>query len=251
MASNSASKTVYTSHSKTNGYVFNTSFSETSTDIASNTSTISVSGSIKSQDISWSSSTNSSLALYWYDDYTNTGGKLISSTTFSSLNRNSSKSVSGSVTVTHKVDGNLNGYCKLVFTKGGTSSYTPSSTNLSTPNTALTYIPRYATSYQGLSSKTETTITMNWSSDSVIDYIWYDLNGSNNWIPVGSTYAYSGSYTIRGLSANTPYYIRTLVRRADSQLTTHSASLLVYTYDYPYATITPNFTTGNKVTLTL
>ncbi len=251
MASNSASKTVYTSQSKSHGYVFSTSFNETATDTYNNTSTISVSGSITSQGLSWSSSSNSKLAIYWYDDNAYTGGTLIKSTSFSSLNNNGSKSVSGTITVPHKTDGNLNGYCKLVFTKGGTSSYTPASTNLSTGSTPLTTIPRYANSYQGLNSLTETTITMNWSSDSIIDYIWYDINGSNNWIPVGATYAYSGSYVITGLAPNTTYYIRTLVKRSDSQLTTSSASLPITTYANPYVTRPLNFMLGNQLTLSL
>ena len=37
----------------------------------------------------------------------------------------------------------------------------------------LTDIPRYATSNQSLQSKTSYSITMYWSSDSIIDYIWY------------------------------------------------------------------------------
>ena len=113
----------------------------------------------------------------------------------------------------------------------------------------LPTIPRYATSNQSLSSKTETSITMNWSSDSTIDYIWYSSNNGSSWTGHNVTDGTKGSYTISGLAANTQYNIKTRVRRKDSQLTTDSSSLSVTTYNYPYATSMPNFTIGNKLTL--
>jgi len=115
----------------------------------------------------------------------------------------------------------------------------------------LPQIPRYATSNQSLKAKTETSITMNWSSDSTIDYIWYSKNNGSNWTGIDVTDGKSGSYTISGLSANTTYQIKTRVRRKDSQLTTDSSALSVTTYNYPYASSMPNFTIGNTLTLGL
>ena len=63
---------------------------------------------------------------------------------------------------------------------------------------------------------------MNWSSDSTCNYVWYSLGG--NWIAVGGVNAKSGSYTISGLSANTTYNVTTIVRRADSNLTSASSN---------------------------
>lgn len=116
-------------------------------------------------------------------------------------------------------------------------------------NVTLTKIPRYATSNQTLSSKTETTIRMNWSSDSTIDYIWYSSNNGSSWTGVDVSDGTSGSYTISGLAANTTYNIKTRVRRKDSQLTTDSSALSVTTYDYPKCTSAPNLTIGNSMTL--
>ena len=113
----------------------------------------------------------------------------------------------------------------------------------------LPKIPRYATSNQSVASKTETSIKMNWSSDSTIDYIWYSKNNGSSWTAVGSVNAKSGSYTISGLSANTNYDIKTRVRRKDSQLTTDSSKMTVATYNYPFANSMPNFTIGNKLTI--
>lgn len=113
----------------------------------------------------------------------------------------------------------------------------------------LSTIPRYATSVQSLSSKTETTIKMNWSSNSTIDYVWYSTNNGSSWVGIGGVNATSGSYTISGLTANTTYNIKTRVRRKDSQLTTDSGNLSIATYNYPYASSMPNFTIGNTLTL--
>ena len=116
---------------------------------------------------------------------------------------------------------------------------------------SLPQIPRYATSNQSLSAKTETSITMNWSSDSIVDYIWYSTNNGSTWTGVNVSDGKSGSYTISGLTANTTYQIKTRVRRKDSQLTTDSSALSVATYAYPYASSMPNFTIGDKLTLGL
>ena len=114
-------------------------------------------------------------------------------------------------------------------------------------------IPRYATVNQSLNSKTETSITMNWSSDSTIDYVWYSKDNGTNWTAVGSVNATSGSYTISNLTANTSYNIKTRVRRKDSQLTTDSSTSQQTTYDYPKVSNvgTSALIIGNNQTLTL
>ena len=109
----------------------------------------------------------------------------------------------------------------------------------------------YPTVTQSLNSKTETTITMNWSSASTIDYLWYSTNGGTNWTGVDVADGKSGTYTISGLSANTSYSIKTRLRRKDSQLTKDSGALSVTTYDYPHATNMPNFTIGNSLKVTI
>lgn len=130
----------------------------------------------------------------------------------------------------------------------GVGTY-PSSNCSGSGSWNLDRIPRYATSAQSLSSKTETTITMDWSSDSTIDYIWYSKDNGSNWTAVGSVNAKSGSYTISGLAYLTEYKIKTRVRRKDSQLTTDSSSITVTTYDIPYCKATSNFTIGETPTL--
>ena len=149
--------------------------------------------------------------------------------------------------VAHNADGSksitISGNCT------GPSGTSMSGYTASGSGTAvLDKIPRYATVTQSNTEKTETTITIKWTSDSTIDYVWYKI-GSGSWTAVGSTNASSGTYTISGRAANTAYTIYTRVRRKDSQLTTDSSALSVTTYAYPYCTTAPNFVIGNSVTL--
>lgn len=152
------------------------------------------------------------------------------------------------VEVPHNADGS-----KSITISGsvtGPSGTTWEGKTVSGSGTAvLDKIPRYAISVQSLNSKTETSIKMNWSSDSTCDYVWYSTNNGSSWTAVGSVNATSGSYTISGLTANTTYNIKTRVRRKDSQLTTDSSASAIATYNYPNCTSAPNFTIGNSVTL--
>lgn len=149
----------------------------------------------------------------------------------------------GWYTVSNKTSGTTSFVAKLKDTN--TSAIKVTSSTYS-----LTVAPAYATSVQSLNSKTETTIKMNWSSNNTIDYIWYSKDDGSSWVGVDVTDGTSGSYTISGLENDTTYKIKTRVRRKDSQLTTDSSTLSVTTYDYPYCINAPDFTIGDKLTLT-
>ena len=140
----SASKTI--SIGSPSGYTYNltASFNENSTDVNSNTSNVTVTATIKSNGASWSSSYNSTLIIYWHDNRENYD-RQVASINLKSLGINASASASGTINVTHNDDGNLSGYAYASFTKGGTSSYTPYSSGVTTDWTALTRIDRYAT----------------------------------------------------------------------------------------------------------
>ena len=150
--------------------------------------------------------------------------------------------LSKTFTVSHNSDGTKS--VKISVDVGGNAMWANGSQTVT-----LDTIPRYATVKQSLSSKTETTATMQWTSDAVVDYIWYSTNNGSSWTGINVADGTSGSYTINGLSANTAYNIKTRVRRKDSQLTTDSSALAVTTYAYPYANSMPNFTIGNKLTI--
>lgn len=153
-------------------------------------------------------------------------------------------SVSGEVTVPHNTDGT-----KTINVSFSTAIYTSTVSEYKGTLT-LDPIPRYGTVAHSLNSKTETTIKMNWSSNSTVDYLWYSKDNGANWTGVNVADGKSGTYTIGGLSANTAYKIKTRIRRKDSQLTTDSGALSVTTYAWPHCTNAPDFVIGNAVTLT-
>lgn len=161
------------------------------------------------------------------------------------------------VSISNKVVGHNNDGSGSAWISGYVNA--PSGTSLAgasasgSATVTLDKIARYGTSNQSLKSKTETSITMNWSSNSTVDYIWYSSNNGSSWTGVDVADGTSGTYTISGLSANTTYNIKTRCRRKDSQLSTDSTSLSVTTYNYPYITKveTTNLTIANSQKLTL
>ena len=151
-------------------------------------------------------------------------------------------SVSGSFIKYHNNDGT----CDPIGFSLSTAIYHPTVYTW-TGTLPMESIPRYPTSNQSLSSKKETTINMNWSSDSVCDYVWYSKDNGYNWTAVGEVNGSSGSYSISGLDSNTTYNIRTRLRRKDSQLTKDSDNLSITTYDWPKINYTPDFIIGNSL----
>lgn len=101
---------------------------------------------------------------------------------------------------------------------------------------------------QSLTSRTETTAVIKWTSDNVADYIWYSIN-SGSWIGINVADGASGSYTVTELSANTTYRIKTRVRRKDTQATEETSELSFMTYAYPHALSMPDFVVGESVTI--
>lgn len=144
----SASKTI--TIGSPSGYTYNltASFNENSTNTSSNTSNVTVTATIKSNGASWSSSYNSTLIIYWHDNRENYD-RQVASINLKSLGVNASASASGTINVTHNNEGSLSGYAYASFTKGGTSSYTPYSSGVTTDWTALTQIARYPTLVSG------------------------------------------------------------------------------------------------------
>lgn len=164
-------------------------------------------------------------------------------------------SKSGTVTIAHNPDGTASDITFVL--RGSVFNNNPKDYSGTLP---LSTIPRYATSNQSLSDRTETSLTINWSSDNTIDYVWYSTDNGSTWKAVGSVNATSGSYTITqlsasntNLSANTNYQVKTRVRRKDSQLTTDSTKADWSTYQYPYVSTVGSsvLTIGNSQTLTL
>jgi len=150
---------------------------------------------------------------------------------------------SGSFTVSG-LSPNTTYQCKLRVRRKDSQLTTDSSVVSQTTN---------AVPSQSFRSKTETTISMNWSCDANADYIWYSTNNGSSWTAVGSVSGTSGYYTISGLTANTSYNIKTRIRRSATQTTYDTSASSQTTYQYPYvsAVSSTNLTIGNSQTLTL
>lgn len=152
--------------------------------------------------------------------------------------------------IAHNADGTLSlnvSGSHVTGTSWGTKS-------ISSTQITLDTIPRYATCSQTLSSRTETSLTVNWTSDSVIDKVWYSTNNGSSWTEVsGTPNAKTGSYTISSLSVGTTYQVKTRVRRKDSQLNTDSSKTDMTTYSYPYVKSLGSsaLTIGNQQTIYL
>lgn len=102
---------------------------------------------------------------------------------------------------------------------------------------------------QSLNSKTENTITMNWSSDSTVDLLWYSIDNGASWTSKDVASKKSGTYTIYGLRANLTYKIKTIVQVKGTQDTVESTALSVTTYNYPHCIDAPSFVIGDGATL--
>lgn len=140
----SASKSTTLWSNNGNGYTLNAYIVENSTSTANNTSNITCRATLTSQGASWSSSYNSTLTIYWYDNREKYD-RYVASINLSSLGIGASATAQGTINVTHYDDGSLAGHAYAVFTKGGTSAYTPNSGGIWTDDVALTKIARAAT----------------------------------------------------------------------------------------------------------
>ena len=224
----------------TSSYItFKCAWSSTSNGAAANSSTVKVT-------VTASKSSSSTANTYGTQETTATVGG-VSQKASGSFTLAPSKTItllSKSYTVKHNADGTKK--VTISVNVGGNVIYANGSATVT-----LDTIPQYATVSQSLTSRTETTAVMAWTSDSTIDYIYYSTNNGSTWTGINVADGKSGSYTISGLSPNTTYQIKTRVRRKDSQLTTDSTALSVTTYAYPYANSMPNFTVGDKLTIGL
>lgn len=193
----SASQNVYAANSQTYPYVMSVSWSEGSTNIANNTTVISANGSFAGPNISFNSWQTYYLRLYWHDNNTNTDKLFATSAGFTSAGQSyGTKSVSGSITVTHKSDGSLSGYVKLRFDAPGTSGgWSPGTTDLNTKWTACTTIARASSiSVSGSQLGSGVSVTIDRKSNSFTHKVEYKFVESA-WATASSNAATSASFT--------------------------------------------------------
>lgn len=192
-----ASQNVYAANSRTYPYVMSVSWSEGSTNITNNTTVISANGSFAGPNISFDSWQTYYLRLYWHDNNTNTDTLFAASAGFTSAGQSyGTKSVSGSITVTHKSDGSLSGYVKLRFDAPGTSGgWSPGTTDLNTDWTACTTIARASSiSVSGSQLGSGVSVTIDRKSSSFTHKVEYKFVESD-WTTVSSNAATSATFT--------------------------------------------------------
>ena len=156
---------------------------------------------------------------------------------------------SGSQMVTHNANGKKT--ISVGFTISSLSGYAflPGSAEAN-GTLALTDIPRLPSISQTMTSRTETSLTIKWTSDTVCDYLWYKVdNGSFVGIDIAD--GTSGTYTITGLSVGAAHAVVTRVRSKASRFTADSTSASYWTYGYPYANDRPTFAIGQSVKIGL
>lgn len=115
---------------------------------------------------------------------------------------------------------------------------------------SFTTIPRYFSQTPSISfrSKTNTSITYNWSTSEACDYIAYHLDGGSA-VQVWTGNATSGTFTVSGLTGNTTHSVYATCRRRDSQLPSDSNTVSnITTYKTP--TITLSCTASDETSLT-
>lgn len=221
-------------------YEFKADATESSVSSTNNTSVVTVKIYVRRTD----SSSNGAYNNYGTDwSVTIDGTKTTGNSTWDTRNTTAWQLIgTASKTVTHNSDGSKNISIAATHTGNSASGSSQMGNASGSGSIKLTDIPRYATCIESLASKTSTSLTMNWSSDSIIDYLWYSINGGTSWKAVGSVNSSSGRYTISGLSPETTYSVTTRVRRKDSGLTTNSS-----TKDYTtYAKTVPKITLLKK-----
>lgn len=182
-------------------YTLSVDWSESETNIANNTTKISANGSIGASNVGFDAIYDSyacHLKLYWHDNNKNTDTLFATSGGFTTCGMNyGTRSVSGSITVTHKSDGSLSGYVKVYFdapTNAG--GWSPSSSSCSTGWTTCTTIAR-ASSISGLSGNqlgSGVSVTIDRKSSSFTHKVEYKFVNSG-WTTVSSNAATSCSFT--------------------------------------------------------
>ena len=110
----------------------------------------------------------------------------------------------------------------------------------------LNNIPRYATISQTISSRTETEMTIAWSSAQTVTSAEYCVN-DGAWVTLSSSDTTGGSFSLTNLVPGITYKIKYRTTRKDSGLTGVTDAFDAETYAWPYANSTPNFEVGKSV----
>lgn len=209
---------------------------------------------------------NNTSTIYWvlginakYSYYTNAvscgpviinGETVYGGGTYSNISSGTHGITGGHLTISHNDDGTKSFSASI---SGWTWGCSWVSKNNNDDPFILNTIPRYTnTTKWSVTSKTETSITLNWQTAEICSQIRYGTSTSS--YTTANVNSNSGSVTISGLTANQNYTLYFMPKRKDSNLWGNGSantwkSTTQSTYNYPNCTSAPNFTIGNSVTL--
>lgn len=142
MASVENSTTLQSPASSSYKYTLYVSCEETSYSVENNTSTIECYASLGAKNISFNTTDAGTLTLYWYDSRTNTEEEIGSMVISYCGMSYGTKSLSATITRTHRDDGTLRGYPLARWSKNKSGSYIPASGEVETDWLYLTTIAR-------------------------------------------------------------------------------------------------------------
>lgn len=184
-ASNSAKNSTLESSSG-NTATITTSFEEqavTEENIKNNTTTIYCEGTYTQNTGYWSQIASPYLRLYWYDDNKHKEGTLVKELNVTAIAKRATKTVKGTIDVTHNPDGTLNGYTVTKWYYEKSNSLVPKSASVQTGLTKLTTIPRATklSDYTGTIGKTMN-ITWTKASTSFTHKLEYSFEGTTGTI---------------------------------------------------------------------
>lgn len=157
----------------------------------------------------------------------------------------------GTQRIPHNEDGTKTLNFAFTITTHYSAAYLPGDAAAS-GSMALTSITRSPAILNSLVARTETALTVKWSSREVCDKVFFSYDNGVNYTEITLfAAASSGTYTITGLTNDTAYNVMTKARGKASGLYGISAASSFKTYSYPYANATPNFTIGDSVRIGL
>lgn len=199
-------------------------------------------------------------AYNYYDNAVSSGPVVIDGETvygggtYSNVNKGDRGITAGHKTIQHNADGTKSFSASI---SGWTWGCSWVSANNSSNPFVLNTIPRYTTvSTWNVTSRTETSITLNWKTADTCSQIRYGTSKSS--YTTANVNSNSGTVTISGLQAGQPYTLYFMPKRKDSSLWgdgsdgTWKSLTNQATYRYPYCSSTSkNFIIGQPVTISI
>lgn len=173
------------------------SFTETSTSVERNTSSLVIEGYIKPNGTWFDTNYNNTLTLKWYDS--KNGWETVKYVNIQDLMSNDAFYISSTLGVEHNADGTLSGYALIEWTRHSNNAsviYVPPSGSVSTLTTALTTIPRASSisSLSGTSLGSSVSVGISRASSSFTHKVEWKI-GSSSYVTASSNATTSASFT--------------------------------------------------------